>query len=42
VQRGRAQLRKLLLDCCHVELNSRDGIADYKARRGCERCRKAT
>ena len=42
VQRGRAQLRTLLLDCCHVELDSRGGITDYEARRGCERCRKAT
>jgi RNA polymerase sigma-70 factor, ECF subfamily len=42
VQRGRAQLRTLLLDCCHVELDSRGGITEYEARRGCERCRKAT
>jgi RNA polymerase sigma-70 factor (ECF subfamily) len=43
VQRGRAQLRTLLLDCCHVELDRRGGITDYHARRGsCERCRAAT
>ena len=41
VQRGRAQLRTLLLDCCHVELDSRGGITEYQARRGCERCRQA-
>lgn len=43
VQRGRAQLRTLLLDCCHVALDRRGGITDYTARRGtCERCRQAT
>jgi len=40
VQRGRAQLRTLLLDCCHVELDRRGGIAAYRARSGsCDRCR---
>jgi RNA polymerase sigma-70 factor (ECF subfamily) len=42
VQRGRAQLRTLLLDCCHVEFDSRGGVTEYQARPGCERCRKAT
>jgi RNA polymerase sigma-70 factor (ECF subfamily) len=43
VQRGRAQLRTLLLDCCHVELDRRGAITDYRARRGaCERCATAT
>jgi RNA polymerase sigma-70 factor (ECF subfamily) len=43
VQRGRAQLRSLLLDCCHVELDTRGGIAGYRPRSGsCERCRAAT
>ena len=43
VQRGRAQLKTLLLDCCHVELDRRGGITEYRARRGsCERCRTAT
>jgi RNA polymerase sigma-70 factor, ECF subfamily len=43
VQRGREQLKSLLLDCCHVELDRRGGITDYQARRGsCERCRAAT
>ena len=42
VQRGRAQLRALLLDCCHVELDRRGAITEYHARRGsCERCRAA-
>jgi hypothetical protein len=34
VQRGRAQLKALLLDCCSVELDPRGGIAEYHARRG--------
>jgi RNA polymerase sigma-70 factor (ECF subfamily) len=43
VQCGRTQLRTLLLDCCHVELDRRGGITDYQARRGsCKRCRAAT
>jgi RNA polymerase sigma-70 factor (ECF subfamily) len=43
VQRGRAQLRTLLLDCCHVELDRRGGITEYQARSGsCERCRTRT
>ena len=43
VQRGRAQLKALLLDCCHVELDRRGGISDYHARGGsCERCRTTT
>ena len=41
VQRGRA-LRTLLLDCRHIALDGRGGITEYEARRGCERCRKAT
>ena len=43
VQRGRAQLKALLLDCCHVELDRRGAITEYRARtRSCERCRTAT
>jgi RNA polymerase sigma-70 factor, ECF subfamily len=43
VQRGRAQLRTLLLDCCHVELDRRGAITEYRPRSGsCERCRTAT
>jgi RNA polymerase sigma-70 factor, ECF subfamily len=39
VQRARAQLRDLLLECCHVELDRRGGIADYRSRAGdCTRC----
>ena len=39
VQRGRAELRRMLLDCCHVELDRRGGVVDYaptaKAERYC-------
>lgn len=43
VQRGRAQLKALLLDCCHVELDAGGGITDYQARSGsCERCQATT
>jgi RNA polymerase sigma-70 factor (ECF subfamily) len=30
VQRGRERLKQLLLDCCHVELDRRGGIIDYR------------
>lgn len=33
VQRGRAKLRERLLDCCHVELDRRNGVVDYAPRR---------
>lgn len=43
VQRGRVQLKTLLLDCCHVELDRRGGITEYRSNKGsCERCRRAT
>ena len=43
VQRGRAQLKELLLDCCHVELDRRGGITEYQPRSGsCQRCRTTT
>ena len=39
VQRGRVQLKELLLDCCHVELDSRGGVAGYQSKRGsCATC----
>ncbi len=40
VQRGRAQLKTLLLDCCHVAVDRRGGITEYRPRGGsCARCR---
>jgi RNA polymerase sigma-70 factor (ECF subfamily) len=39
VQRARVQLRELLLECCHVELDRRRGVAGYRARSGaCDGC----
>jgi RNA polymerase sigma-70 factor, ECF subfamily len=39
VQRGRSQLRDLLLECCDVELDRRGGVAGYEVRPGgCARC----
>jgi RNA polymerase sigma-70 factor (ECF subfamily) len=34
VQRARGQLRDLLLDCCHVELDQRHGVTEIQPRRG--------
>jgi RNA polymerase sigma-70 factor, ECF subfamily len=34
VQRGRAQLRDLLVACCEVELDRRGGVMGYQARSG--------
>jgi RNA polymerase sigma-70 factor (ECF subfamily) len=38
VQRGRRLLENLLLDCCHVELDSRRGVSGYRSRRGACEC----
>jgi RNA polymerase sigma-70 factor (ECF subfamily) len=39
VQRARGQLRDLLLDCCHVELDQRRSVTGIAPRRGpCGRC----
>jgi RNA polymerase sigma-70 factor (ECF subfamily) len=39
VQRARAQLRDLLLDCCHVELDRRHAVTGIQPRRGpCGTC----
>jgi RNA polymerase sigma-70 factor (ECF subfamily) len=39
VQRARVQLKELLLDCCHIELDARGGVTAYRSRRGsCETC----
>jgi RNA polymerase sigma-70 factor (ECF subfamily) len=35
IQRGRAKLRDAVLRCCHVELDRRNGIADFSRRRTC-------
>jgi RNA polymerase sigma-70 factor (ECF subfamily) len=33
VARGRRKLKELLLECCHVELDRRHGIADFASRK---------
>jgi RNA polymerase sigma-70 factor (ECF subfamily) len=39
VQRGRTQLRDILLECCEIELDRRGGVVEYRARTGrCDRC----
>jgi RNA polymerase sigma-70 factor (ECF subfamily) len=39
VQRGRHQLRELLLDCCHVELDRRRSVTDVRSRDArCKTC----
>ena len=39
VQRGREQLKAMLLDCCEVELDRRGSISDYRSRDGNCGCR---
>ncbi len=38
VQRGRSQLRQMLLRCCQVEVDARGGVADYRHLRGATGC----
>jgi RNA polymerase sigma-70 factor (ECF subfamily) len=39
VQRARRQLRAILLDCCHVDLDRRGGVTDFHSRGGaCQQC----
>jgi RNA polymerase sigma-70 factor (ECF subfamily) len=38
VQRGREQLKALLLACCHVDVDRRGGVVDYEPRQGCSGC----
>jgi RNA polymerase sigma-70 factor, ECF subfamily len=35
VQRGRDRLKKMILDCCHVELDARGAVIDYQPRCKC-------
>jgi RNA polymerase sigma-70 factor (ECF subfamily) len=39
VQRARAQLKELLVDCCEIELDRRGGITSYEPRGGACDCR---
>ena len=38
VQRGRAKLAEVLLDCCDVELDGRSGVVGYQPRDGAPPC----
>lgn len=38
VQRGREKLKDLLLRCCHLELDGRGNVVDYRPRAGCRAC----
>jgi RNA polymerase sigma-70 factor (ECF subfamily) len=38
VQRGREQIKTMLLACCHVEFNRRGRAVDYEPRPGCSVC----
>lgn len=39
VQRGRRQLKRMLNDCCVIELDHRKGVVDYRSRRAeCDPC----
>jgi RNA polymerase sigma-70 factor (ECF subfamily) len=38
VQRGRAQIKTMLLACCHVEVDRRGRVVDYEPRPGCSVC----
>ena len=38
VQRGREQLKALLLACCHVETDRRGGVVNFEPRQGCSGC----
>jgi RNA polymerase sigma-70 factor (ECF subfamily) len=40
VQRGRTLLRRMLLDCCHVELDRYGNVIEVERRRGCPCCRQ--
>jgi RNA polymerase sigma-70 factor (ECF subfamily) len=40
VQRGRERLKKMILDCCHVELDARGGVIDYRSRCHCVAARR--
>ena len=38
VQRGREMMRRMLLDCCHLEFDRRGNVVDYERRGGCGGC----
>ena len=38
VQRGRAKLKDLLLECCHFELDRHGNVVDYQPQHACSGC----
>lgn len=43
VQRGRKQLKRMLDDCCLIQLDRRGGVTDYELRdTGCDSCHGST
>ena len=42
VQRGRAQLRELLVACCEINLDRRARVTSYEPRRGACKCQSST
>jgi RNA polymerase sigma-70 factor (ECF subfamily) len=38
IQRGRQMLREALLNCCHIELDQRGNVIDFKQRQSCSGC----
>lgn len=40
IQRGRAMLKELLLQCCHFELDQRGNILDFHRRGSCSCCER--
>jgi RNA polymerase sigma-70 factor (ECF subfamily) len=38
VQRGRAQLRAILENCCHLDFDRQGNVVDYHRRGDCDRC----
>jgi RNA polymerase sigma-70 factor (ECF subfamily) len=38
VQRGREQLKAMLLACCHLQFDRRGGVVDFEPRQGCSGC----
>jgi RNA polymerase sigma-70 factor (ECF subfamily) len=42
VQRGRKQLKRMLEECCVIQLDRRGGVTDFEVREaGCDPCRGA-
>jgi len=41
VQRGRAKLKELIMDCCHIEFDHRGSVIGYDPKnKGCATCQK--